>query len=201
MQSHSGDMPNTPVRMLRDHMADFPTHALPRGYRFRTYCEGDESVWMQLHVAGEPFVDITPELFRKQFGDGMDVLHERMFFVETEGGAPAASITAWWDKDRFAPDERGRIHWVIVHPEHRRQGIAKAMMTQAMQTLRRHYRWTMLETSTGRPFALNLYLDFGFVPDTQELTDPEILSGWKRVQAQLRHPVLGGILNAVSAPE
>lgn len=194
MEPQDAGEPNTELRLLRNDMDGIPQYELPEGYRFRTYRDGDEKTWLDLHIAGEPFVDMTPDLFRNQFDTGADVLPERMYFVETVEGVPAGSITAWWDQDRYGVDERGRIHWVIVHPDHRRLGIAKAMMTQAMFTLGEHYRWAMLDTSSGRPVALRMYLDFGFVPDPAQLSDPEVLAGWQRVQAVIRHPVLAEVL-------
>ncbi len=190
MSDQSEDAPNTPLRLIRDDMADIASYDLPSGYRFRTYHDGDAKTWLDLHIASEPFVEMTPDLFDKQFHDGMDLLPQRMYFVESADGASVGSITAWWDKDRNGADERGRIHWVVVHPDHRRLGIAKAMMTQAMLTLADHYRWAMLDTSSGRPVALKMYLDFGFRPDPDEFADPAVAAAWQRVQATVHHPEL-----------
>jgi ribosomal protein S18 acetylase RimI-like enzyme len=195
------DAPNTPLTMVRDDMENIPELPLPAGYRLRSYVEGDERTWLELHIAGEPFVEMTPELFKAQFGDGLDVLPERMYFVETLDGVAAGSITAWWETDRYKMDERGRIHWVIVHPVHRRVGIAKAMMTQAMHTLRAHYRWAMLETSARRPIALKMYLDYGFLPDPAARQDEETLAGWQRVQEQIHHPALRRFLDKAKAQQ
>jgi GNAT superfamily N-acetyltransferase len=90
---------------------------------------------------------------------------------------------------------------VIVHPDHRRLGIAKAMMTHAMMTLREHYRWALLGTSSGRPYAVKTYLDFGFYPDPSDLADEYTLAAWERVQAQIDHPVLRSALAAVPRSE
>ncbi|MFN2200252.1 MAG: GNAT family N-acetyltransferase [Caldilineaceae bacterium] len=201
MTSQHSVAPNVEFHMLRDDMDNIPEYELPAGYRFRCYREGDERTWLDLHRAGEPFIEITPDLFQKQFASGADILPERMFFVETADGAAAGCITAWWDKNRYGEDERGRIHWVIVHPDHRRLGIANAMMTQAMKTLREHYRWALLGTSSGRPYAVKTYLNFGFYPDPNDFRDEDALAAWERVQAQIDHPLLRSTLAAVTRAE
>jgi GNAT superfamily N-acetyltransferase len=182
---------NVSVHMIRDDVADYPLYDLPPGYRFRMFREGDDVTWTNLHIAAEPFIRVTPELFVREYGDHLDALPDRMFFVETEAGEPAASISAWWEHDRHNPAERGRIHWVVVHPDHQRRGITKPMMTRAMQRLAASHPSAMLGTSTGRIWALKVYLDFGFYPDPVEMeAKPEIVEGWRRVQGQLNHPLL-----------
>jgi GNAT superfamily N-acetyltransferase len=182
---------NESVHMVREDMANFPIYELPAGYRFRMYRDGDDATWTNLHRAAEPFFTVTPELFTREYAEHVDVLPDRMFFVETESGEAVASISAWWDRDRYNPAERGRIHWVVVHPDHQRRGITKPMMTRAMQRLAASHPSAMLGTSTGRIWALKVYLDFGFYPDPTELeTKPEVVEAWRVVQERLNHPLL-----------
>ena len=179
------------VHMVRDDVADFPHYELLPGYRFRTFREGDDLVWTELQAAAEPFFEVKPELFVKEYGEHLDALPDRMFFVETLEGEAVASISAWWERERHNPMERGRIHWVVVHPKHQRRGITKPMMTRAMQRLALSHPSAMLGTSTGRIWALKVYLDFGFYPDPAEIEDkPEVVEAWRAVQAQLNHPLL-----------
>lgn len=182
---------NTDVRMIRDDVADYPVFDLPAGYRFRTYRDGDEVTWTELQAAAEPFITVAPELFVREFGEHRDALPDRMFFVETEAGEPAGSITAWWERDRYNPSEPGRIHWVVVHPSHQRRGLTKPMMTHAMSRLARNHPRAMLGTSTGRLWAIKVYLDFGFYPDPSERkSKPEVDAAWREVQQRLNHPLL-----------
>jgi hypothetical protein len=44
-----------------------------------------------------------------------------------------------------------------------------------------------LGTQSKRLPAINLYLDFGFLPDMDE---PGAIEGWREVRAQLKHPAL-----------
>jgi len=182
---------NVSVHMLRDDLNDFPTYELPAGYRFRMFRDGDDKTWTDLHLSAEPFIRVTPELFVREYDAHRAVLPDRMFFVETEDGEAAGSISAWWAPDRYDQTERGLIHWVIVHANHQRRGIAKPMMTRAMQRLAASHTNAMLGTSSERIWAIKVYLDFGFYPDPTEMeTKLEVAVAWRRVQGQLNHPVL-----------
>lgn len=182
---------NVSVHMIRDNMDDFPIYELPAGYRFRMFREGDDATWTALQLAADPYIKVTPELFIREYDADRDVLPDRMFFVETEAGEAAGSISAWWERDRHNPLERGRIHWVVVHPDFQRRGLTKPMMTRAMQRLAQSHPSAMLGTSTGRIWALKVYLDFGFYPDPVEVeTKPEVREGWLQVQEVLNHPLL-----------
>jgi GNAT superfamily N-acetyltransferase len=185
------------VRMLRPSLLAIPQFPLPAAYRFRLYRAGDEAIWSELHRIGDPLSTIDDQLFDRQFGSQSAALSQRMFFVETSDGEAAGSITAWGESNLQLPEERGLIHWVIVHPAHRRRGLAKAMMTQAMNCLLDlGYQSAALGTSTLRLWAVKLYLDFGFVPDAAELTDPTIVASWRRLQKTLNHPRLRTILDS-----
>jgi GNAT superfamily N-acetyltransferase len=182
---------NVSFHMVRDDLENYPKYELPPGYRFRMFREGDDMTWTNIHQSAEPFIRVTPELFVREYGENLDMLPERMFFVETESGEPAGSISAWWRGDRGDPNARGLIHWVVVHANHQRRGITKPMMTIAMQKLAENYTSAMLGTSSERIWAVKVYLDFGFYPDPVEMdTNQEVTAAWKRVQERLNHPLL-----------
>ena len=180
--------------MVRDGFDDVPDFALPAGYRFRGFRDSDDAVWTALQRAAEPFFDIADGLFEEQYGPQRAALPERMWFVESDAGQSVASISAWWENEPPTPQDRGRIHWVVVHPEHQGRGLSKAMMTKAMTRLAQSHSGAVLGTSSGRPWAVKVYLDFGFLPDTAELVKPEILQAWRDVQSVIGHPVLERIL-------
>jgi GNAT superfamily N-acetyltransferase len=186
--------PDTMFDMQRSHLHDIPQYALPPGYHFRNYREGDGGRWRTLQSETEPFIEITPDYFEQQYGSALDALPDRMFFVESDDGATAGTITAWWEHDRLNPNERGRIHWVAVHPAHQRRGLTKPMMTLAMNRLAQEYRSATLGTSSGRPWAVKVYLDFGFLPEPAQLAKPEIRAAWEHVQSVIAHPTLAAVL-------
>src|SRR5690606_14450356 len=107
---------NVSLHMVREEMENIPEYSLPPGYRFRPYREGDAATWTAIQRAAEPFFAIEDDLFERQYGPMADALPERMVFVETSEGEAVASISAWWETSRDNPNDRGRIHWVVVHP-------------------------------------------------------------------------------------
>jgi len=54
--------------MVRANLDNVPEFTLPAGFTLRWYEPGDEAHWLRIHLAADPFNEITPELFRKQFG-------------------------------------------------------------------------------------------------------------------------------------
>src|SRR6266508_1346551 len=59
---------NLPIKMSRANLDDVPEFALPDGFTLRWYQPGDEAHWLRIHLAADRYNEITPELFRKQFG-------------------------------------------------------------------------------------------------------------------------------------
>jgi hypothetical protein len=59
-----------------------------------------------------------------------------------------------------------------------------------LNQLARWHERCYLITHTGRLPALELYLDFGFVPD---LDPPGAVEAWREVKGKLGHPALGKI--------
>lgn len=183
------------VRMVCDGFEGVPQVALPAGYRFRAYRMGDDAVWMEIQRAAEPFFTIVDELFENEYGSHREALAERMWFVETDEGTPVGSISAWWESGSDVPNDRGRIHWVVIHPDHQRRALSKPMMTLAMNYMSQHHPGAVLGTSSGRPWAVKVYLDFGFLPDPPDLDDAETLQAWRDVQSVIDHPALVPFLN------
>ena len=179
--------------MIRPSLADFPRYALPPGYHFRAYQPGDDRIWTEIQMAAEPFIKFDDTMFSREFGDRLAALADRMFFIETDAGRAVGSITAWWDDDWRNSGDWGRIHWVVIHPDFQRLGLTKPMMTQAMDRLAQSHQRATLGTSSGRPWAVKVYLDFGFTPDPTQLDDPKIYGAWQQVQAVIQHPVLAAL--------
>lgn len=183
-------LPDLGVTMVRDNLAAIPHVDFPSGYAIRAYRPGDVAHWLHLHRIGDRFIDdaiFTEAYFAEQFGADQALLQSRMFYIESARGEVVGSISAWFTNEQPA---RGRIHWVIVHPDHRRRGLTKPMMSHAMQRLAQDHQSAMLDTSIARPWAIKVYLDFGFHPLPAELTTPEIFQGWVALQRMLNHPLL-----------
>ena len=121
-------LPDLAVTMIRDNLSAIPHVDFPPGYTIRAYRPDDVAHWLHLHRIGDPFNDddlFTEAYFAKQFGTDSARLQSRMFYVESASGEVAGGISAWFTNEQPA---RGRIHWVIVHPDHRRRGLTRPMM-------------------------------------------------------------------------
>jgi GNAT superfamily N-acetyltransferase len=74
-----------------------------------------------------------------------------------------------------------------VRPEYQGRGLGKAALSYALTRLAGWHERAWLATSTARPVAIQLYLNFGFRPDLQP---SGARAAWERVQLQLKHPAL-----------
>ncbi len=104
-------------------------------------------------------------------------------FVWVEDGAIVGNLTL----RRAAPRRKGGylIGNVVVHPDYRRRGIARALMERALEEVRRRRgRWVGLEVRVDNAPALSLYRRLGFV---------EVGETVHYLRADARHwPDLGG---------
>jgi GNAT superfamily N-acetyltransferase len=191
---------NLAIRMARAHLDDVPEFALPGAFSLRWYQPGDEAHWLRIHLAADRFNEITPELFRKQFGvaperglqpaaagecrSGMNSalrdLRERQCYLLAPTGEAVGTGTAWFNDD-FEGARWGRVHWMAIVPEFQGRGLAKPLLTWLCRRLRElgHER-VCLTTSTARRAAIGLYLKFGFAPLIRGEADAAV---WREVLA------------------
>lgn len=160
--------------MVRHNLDNIPHYDLPAGYMLRRYQPGDEAVWRQIQVAADQYNDITPELFLREFGVDIDRLAERQLYLGDPGGQLIGTATAWLDA-YYQDPAYGRIHWVAIVPAWQGQGLAKPLMTAICRRLKGlgHQR-AYLTTASVRIPAINLYLQFGFVPFISSPQDEQV---------------------------
>lgn len=171
------------VVMIRPHLRDIPQVALPEGYHFRMYRPGDRDTWVRIHQESEPFIKITSETFDREFGSDDSVLARRMMFLVAPDGQDVGTITAWFDRN-YKGKPYGRIHWVSLHPDHRGKGLSKAMMTVALNLMKKlGHKRAILGTQTPRIPAITTYLGYGFVPD---MTVDRAEEAWQLVRQEIR---------------
>lgn len=198
---------DTSLHMIRPSLSDLagangdkhvlPRSRLPVGYRFRTYRAGDEKTWMTLQRTTETFFVVKDDLFQKEFGKYPEALPDRMFFVETEAGDVVGTTTAWWQANWRESGEWGQIHWVAVRPDYQGFGLSKPLVARALQRMALDHHRAMLGTSSGRAWAIKVYLDYGFEPDPSEMASEEIVDAWQQLQRVLKHPTLEKVLDTV----
>lgn len=179
-------MENLDIVMARPDRAAIPAAPLAPGYSIRWYRDGDEAAWGAIQQAADRYTDVTPALFREQFGTDDETLAARMAFVCGEDGAAIGTAAAWYDTERGG--NWGRVHWVAIVPERQGLGLAKPLMTAVLHRMAAlgHDR-AYLTTSTARIPAIHLYLNYGFVPEAETAADR---AAWGLVAGALAHPAL-----------
>jgi GNAT superfamily N-acetyltransferase len=142
------------VSMIRENLANIPQFRLPSGFTVRWFREGDMALWLQIH----------------------------RFLIDNQGRA-IGTATAWFD-DNYNGRRYGRVHWVAIVPDMQGKGLAKPLMTIICNCLRElgHDR-AYLTTSTKRFPAINLYYQFGFVPEIKDSQDRAV---WDELELKLR---------------
>jgi GNAT superfamily N-acetyltransferase len=142
-------------------------------------------VW--IHELADWLGKRTVETFNEQFGHDLPAMEDRCLFLVAPDGRTVGTTTAWYEND-FCGRSWGRIHWVAIIPEFQGRGLAKPMMTAAMNRLTSSHDNAYLFTHTLRVPAVNLYLNFGFRPLVR--SDAE-RAGWQDLRGQLKpHPLM-----------
>ncbi|MEM7133373.1 MAG: GNAT family N-acetyltransferase [Chloroflexota bacterium] len=196
------EIPDCSVHMVRPSLLDLAsdsesagwTSQFPNGYQIRAYQPGDEVSWYHIQREAEPFFCVAEDLFQNQFGDHLELLPGRMFFVEAlDSNGESTTVgtaTAWWKDAWKESGPWGQVHWVAIVPSHQGKGLAKPLMNQVMRRIALSHDRAMLGTSTGRVWAIKVYLDYGFFPDKDELKESKVRYSWQQIQQILCHPIL-----------
>jgi GNAT superfamily N-acetyltransferase len=171
------------VAMVCPDLTQTPVYTLPAHYGLRLYEPGDEAHWTDIHVAADEYSNITPTLFAEQFGDAVQLLAERQFYLLDEAQRPIGTATAWPGREAGW----GMVHWVAIRPEAQGKGLAKGLLTAVCQKfLALGYEKAHLNSSNLRVPALNLYLKFGFQPHIRHEQEWQV---WREVAAKLKEPI------------
>jgi GNAT superfamily N-acetyltransferase len=171
-----------PLTLVHPDLSTRPVFACPTGYRVRSYADGDAEAWVRIEVPAGAFPDEARarQQFETEFAPVRDRLPGRMLFLEHERAGPIGTTTAW--EGEFAGKMRGRIHWVGIMPEWQGRGLAKPLLSAAMDRLAADYARGYVTTETTSYRGINLYLSFGFVPWVETDLDRE---GWAIVEEVL----------------
>lgn len=110
-------IPYAEIWMYR--LKDLPVteQALPEGFHFEFYQEGDETEWAAIETAVSEFEDEAQALdyFQKKFAPFSKELKRRMLFITDSEGRKIGTCSAWWKE---LPDgtRYPLVHWVAVRP-------------------------------------------------------------------------------------
>lgn len=174
---------NLRLDMVRPNLDGLPETKLPQGYSFRWFKPGDAAHWLHIHRDADPFYDICPELFTRQFGVDFKRLAERQVFLQDEIGRVIGTATAWPAEAVHGAD-CGRVFWLAVMRQFQGRGLGRALLATICQRIRElGYARASVVTSTGRLPAVSLYLSFGFEPETRTEADRNV---WEKVFAALQ---------------
>ncbi|MBO0779295.1 MAG: GNAT family N-acetyltransferase [Ktedonobacteraceae bacterium] len=176
-----------PLAMVRDHMEHIPFFPCPDGYRIRTFVEGDERHWARIEMAAGEFSDQERALqrFAEHFGADPRGQRDRCFLLENQHGEAIGTASAWYGN--FEEEERGRISWVGIVPAFQGKKLAKPLLSVVMARLARDHQKVYLTTQTTSYQAINLYLNFGFVPYPVRESCEE---GWRLMEQVLQRKIL-----------
>lgn len=180
-------IPYRSLTMIRDDMTGFPLYDLPDGYALRTYQPGDELVWARIEQIVDEYETVDDALkgFLTYFGGNNEALATRCFFLTDASGTPVGTASAWFSE--LAGEPRGEVAWVGILPEHQGKGLAKPLLSAVMQRLAQSHERAWLRTQTISYRAVDLYLNYGFVP---YLRQPEDEEGWRIIEDLLDRTVL-----------
>ena len=159
-------IPHMGVLMTKTDLDTYPGFGLPAGFHFSGYRAGFEEGWADLMLAVEQFDSLqqAKDYFREEFLSRPELLERQCLFVLDGAGGLAATASVW-PGNHFGR-ELLRIHWVACAPAHQGKGLAKALVTKLLDTLRAlQYRDLLYLTSQTWSYkALRLYAVFGFEP-------------------------------------
>jgi GNAT superfamily N-acetyltransferase len=176
---------NVSVWMIHRALQQAPSYTLPEGYRMRFFQAGDIEPWVRIQQAADRFQVPTAASFHHYMPDANRIA-KRVLFMTDPNGQDIGSITAWND-DQFLGHDAGLVHWVALIPETQGRGLAKPLMSAALQVMQAEgYDEAWLETGSARLPALNLYLHFGFQPYVR---GDEDRAAWKQVSPLLKFPI------------
>lgn len=157
-------VPYIGIIMVKNNVKEYPRYEIPDGYEFVMYQDGFEKYWAELETSVGEFDEYEKALgyFKKEFMSKKELLPDRCSFIRTTGGEFAATASVW-PGDTFGKIQ-DKIHWVCVHPGHQGNGLAKAVLTQAMHIFNSIGKddMTYLTTQTNSYKAINIYRKFGF---------------------------------------
>ena len=171
------DIENISVTMVRDDLSTIPAFKFPDPFSASWYRSGDENKWVEISRAADKYNKITIETFYKEFGRDTELLGARQFFIRDAEKNFVGTCTSWFNGN-YKGQPFGRIHWVAIAPEMQGKGLAKPLMSLALNKLiELGHKRAYLVTSSARIPAISLYLKFGFLPELASKKDENIWAG------------------------
>ena len=174
--------------MHRKAGTEHKTFAIPDGYRFAMYDDGDEKDWARIETSVLEFDSEFSALlhFTENFLPYIDELKNRCLFIETEDSFKIATATAWW---RVIENERRTwMHWIAVDPEYQGLGLGKAIVSRIMEIMTDLDGDTdfFLGTQTWSYKAVSIYKLHGFEPTDEKVLYTDRNHSYKKAMRILK---------------
>jgi ribosomal protein S18 acetylase RimI-like enzyme len=154
-----------PLVMLRDNRKPIPQYKPEKGFYIKKFKRGQEKDWADLEYSVGEFKSKKEALglFFKEFGTNIELLCQRCFFLYNKDREIIGTVMGWEDSDFFST-LTGRMHWLCIRPDYQNRGLAKPLITAALNEISKHREIVYLTTLPVNFPAIRLYLDFGFFP-------------------------------------
>jgi ribosomal protein S18 acetylase RimI-like enzyme len=137
---------------------------LPVGFSFAPYSNGKEQVWANIETSVGEFETEEEALscFREDYLLHKVELQKRLTFIQDIKGNEVGTITSWWNYTGERRDPS--IHWLAVKSEFQGRGLAKSLVSKAINTLieLEGDKDIYLHTQTWSYTAIALYQKAGF---------------------------------------
>lgn len=199
LHNHDGRIKYYELMLERD-LDMLPSFALPKGYRFVFYRQGDRDAWIDIEKSAKEFRDDAQglEAWDRYYANNENLLLDRMVFIEDAEGKKIATATAYYDITNRDQSGDGWLHWVAVRREYQGKGLSKPLITYVLSIMRElGYTHAKIPTQTTTWLACKVYLDLGFVPVPQNSISSK--QGWEIIKALTGHAALGSFKAADAA--
>ena len=159
------------VLMEKNNPSEYPKFDLPEGFSLVKYKDGYEKDWAKIQTDLEQFESIDEALkcFKDTFLDVTDDVYRKCFFIQNKYGENIATASIW-NGNHFGKTLQ-RIHWVAVSKEYQGLGLAKSLVSAALDVFNelgfKDYIYLTSQVSSYK--ALNIYSKFGFIPYTDKM--------------------------------
>lgn len=164
-------VPYYPVLMVLNKEVEIPKVSLAQGYYFQRFDPGYTEDWVRLHVLLGQLDSFEEgmEYFEETFAAKPEELRRQMILIVDELGRLAGTSSVW-SGDHFGK-ERLRVHWVGVHPDHQKKGLARSLMLETISLYQSmdQKEPLYLTTQTNSYVAIHLYKQLGFEPYKGEM--------------------------------
>lgn len=182
-------MKSMEVTMTRSDLKDIPQYSLPEGFSIEFFEDGDQADWVHVETVTDEFEseDAAWTRFNREFGPHLAEFSTRCLFLKNDKKEIIATTTVWYGRLEEGEEPIGRIHWVSMLPEYQGQGLAKPLLTAAMNLLAKYHDQAYLDSETKNDRAINMYLSYGFEP---LIRTEEDLKAWRMIEKSLGKSIL-----------